>query len=345
MKYQFCIRFNKIDINSAASKAVLDCNKLFSAHGYKDYTFTVGDNSNKFTYYIALFKELLLFFFSVKKGAIVGIQYPLLSINNVFKYFIAIAKLKKVRFYCVVHDIESLRIGGTDPVMIKTEIANLNCYDLLIVHNKHMANWLASAGVKKPMISLVLFDYLMEDFPIKTRQKEDIVYAGNLSKSTFIYELSLLKNLKFSVYGPGFKKNRAENNANLIWKGQFSPDEIARKINGGIGLIWDGTTIEKCDEVLGNYLKYNNPHKLSLYIAAGLPVIVPRDSAMGEFVTLFKIGWLIDSLYDLETLPIADLYASFQSNVACIREKIIKGGFFSDAIIAAEGALNHKIEN
>jgi hypothetical protein len=74
MKYQFCIRFTNIDFNSAASKAVADSSAIFSKNGYVDYTFTVPDNAKKFKYYLFLLKQLVMFYISIKRNAIVVIQ-------------------------------------------------------------------------------------------------------------------------------------------------------------------------------------------------------------------------------------------------------------------------------
>ena len=53
---------------------------------------------------------------------------------------------------------------------------------------------------------------------------------------------------------------------------------------GNLGLIWDGAS-DSSDEDIGmkNYTRYNNPHKLSCYMAAGLPVIVWEKSAISKF--------------------------------------------------------------
>jgi hypothetical protein len=342
MKYQFCIRFNNVDANSAASKAVLDCNKIFSAHGYSDYTFTVGDNSRKPNYYFHLAKELFLFFLAVKRNSLVGIQYPLLSINNVFKYFIAVARFKKVRFFCVVHDIESLRAGGKSLQEIKKEVANLSCYDAIIVHNNFMIKWLRMQGLTKKMVPLDLFDYLTEDRDISGAYlSNQIVYAGNLSKSTFIYKLPAVRNKKFVVFGPNFRMDQLNGSSNVSWGGEFSPSQIPRELVGGFGLIWDGISIDKCDEALGNYLKYNNPHKLSLYIAAGLPVIVPDDAAIAMLVKQLQIGILIGKLQDIDKIDIGEsAYQEMKKNVLVLRQKVIKGAFFSSAIQKVESYVN-----
>jgi hypothetical protein len=339
MKYQFCIRFSNIDRNSAASKAVADCNAIFSAHGYRDYTLTVGDNSKKTGYYYSLLKELLRFFFGIKKNSLVGIQYPLLSINNVFKHFIKIAKLKDVRFFCIIHDLESLRTGGKDPAQVAKEVENLNCYDEIIVHNTLMSDWLKAAGVIKPMISLTLFDYLVDDFDAKKNSDYEgrIVYAGNLVKSKFIYELPHIAGKQFAVYGPGYSKEIVQDEDKLVWMGEYSPIQIPKELKGSFGLVWDGKHIDVCDEILGNYLKYNNPHKLSLYIAAGLPVIAPIDSAIGVFIKKYNIGVLVKSLHDLENISLGmQEYELMKRSVCTIRKQVINGGYFSAALAKVE---------
>lgn len=341
MKYQFCVRFADIDVNSSASKAVLDCNVIFSRHGYEDFTFTVGDNANKLKYYPKLLSGVLKFLFSIKRNSIVGIQYPLLSVNKIFKYLIAISKLKGVRFFCIVHDLESLRTGGKDQALIEKEISNLNAYDLLIVHNQSMFDWLKVKGVVKPMELLSLFDYLAEkkNTTYYEPMNAGIVYAGNLAKSTFIYKMPRIT-MGFTVYGPGCEKDKLINGT--IYGGLFNPEDIVHQLKGKFGLIWDGTLIESCDEKLGNYLNYNNPHKASLYLAAGLPIIAPEHSAIGKFVLENKIGFTVRSLRDLESHVVNDeTYKIMKANVAKMKEKITTGYFFGKALTKSEIKLGN----
>lgn len=342
-KYQFCIRFLNTTTNSAATKAIIDCNSIFSKAGYKDYTVTVWDNANRAKYYPHLLKELLKFFAGIKKGSLVVIQYPLLSINNVFgAFFINVLRLKKVSFFCVIHDIESLRTGGKDAALIRKEISNLNYYDTVIAHNPSMLQWLKEQGVTTKMVPLMLFDYLVNvpetAVPRRTAERK-IVFAGNLSKSNFIYDIKDI-NWHFNVYGPNFKPEQSRN-GNLVWQGQFSAEEIVSKMDGSFGLIWDGEKADTFDEVLGNYLKYNNPHKCSLYLAAGLPVIVPRQSAIASFVQANNLGLLIDSLYDLNSVVLDDVtYEAMRQNVLKVREQVIKGAYLQRALQEAEALKN-----
>jgi len=344
MKYQFCIRFKNTILNAAASKAVLDTNAIFSRNGYEDYTLTVFDNKNRSKYYRLLLKELLLLLFMIKKGSIVSIQYPLLSINKVFKYFIKAAKIKGVKFYCIIHDVESLRTGGKDKQLIDSEIRNLNHYDAVIAHNVLMMDWLQNKGLTNKITSLQLFDYLCEDFTLQAERPftKTIVFAGNLDKSSFIYSLATVKKWKFNLYGPYFNQDKAIGQNNVSWRGEFNPQDIVRKLNGCFGLIWDGNSIDECDEVLGNYLKFNNPHKFSLYIAAGLPVIAPENAAISGFIKENKIGLLIKNLNDLDNLRVDEqAYLEMSSNVMHIRNKVINGYHLTTAIYNTEAWLSN----
>ncbi|UXZ08780.1 hypothetical protein F1B95_08005 [Clostridium perfringens] len=66
----------------------------------------------------------------------------------------------------------------------------------------------------------------------------------------------------------------------MIYKKSLSPKEIVEKIEGDFGLIWDGTSINICDGSFGEYTKFNTPHKLSMYIASEIPVIVWKEAKM-----------------------------------------------------------------
>ena len=339
-KYQFTIfEYSDQINNSAATKAVADCNKIFTACGYKDFTLTVNnDAGRKAKFYLNAFLAIIKFLIKVERGSVIGIQYPML--NNVFKYFIKAAKIRGIKFFCVTHDIESLRLGGTDRQLVSKEITNLNFYDCLIVHNDKMLGWLKEQGIKSPMVPLYLFDYLSYDDVVKEPiLSNTIVFAGNLSKSIFVYDLNEVGNWKFNLYGPNIKQDLVSGNA--TWQGVYSPNEVVQHLTGDFGLIWDGESIEQGDEVWGNYLKYNNPHKFSLYLAAGLPVIAPRNSAIGKMITEEQIGFLIDSLHDLNNITIdPEQYRIMKNNCLKIRRQLIKGDYFKTAVKMVEKQLS-----
>lgn len=81
---------------------------------------------------------------------------------------------------------------------------------------------------------------------------------------------------------------------------------------------------------MGNYLKYNNPHKLSLYIASGMPVITWRQAAIAEFVEKNDIGFVVDSILQIpgiiDTID-EKTYLTYRNNIQKLQEKVIDGEF------------------
>ena len=339
-KYQFTIIINNLKSNnSAATKAVLDCREIFACRGYLDYTLYFSDTSNKMQYIISLIIEIGKFLFKIEKGSVVGVQYPLL--NNVFKYFIKIAKLKKVTVFAIIHDVESLRSGGKDAGLVKKEVENLNYYDCLIGHNEAMLEWLRQNGVTTKLVPLILFDYLADKSPNDngfTSFSKSVVFAGNLSKSAFIYELEKINGWNFKLYGPNFSTYTCP--SNVRWIGEFKPDDVVYKLDGDFGLIWDGDSIDVCDEIMGNYLKYNNPHKLSLYLAAGIPVIAPNSSAIAALIKEYRIGILINSIHDLENVNVdSGDFKMYKDNCKQLQQQVTQGAFFIDALKKVEAEI------
>jgi hypothetical protein len=251
---------------------------------------------------------------------------------------------KKLNFIALFMISSHCGQGRDDNEYINREIANLNPFDCVIAHNPFMIQWLKAHGLKAQTISLEVFDYLTNN-PMKEKPQifnKTIVFAGNLSKSKFIYSLNKIKVWDFNVYGPNYYDPQNQVIANLKWRGQYSPEDLIEQLDGNFGLIWDGAEVEKCDDVLGNYLRYNNPHKFSLYIAAGLPIIAPANSAIGVFIKQHKIGFLINSLLDLDNIPVNEqIYLVMKSNVIKIQKKVTCGDYLTSAITLAEKEMQY----
>ena len=97
----------------------------------------------------------------------------------------------------------------------------------------------------------------------------------------------------------------------------------------------DVTDINTCCGEFGNYLRFNNPHKLSLYMATGIPVVVWDQSAIADFVEKNNIGIIVSDLIDLND-KLSDIsldsYNKMVKNVKLIQEKVLGGGYFKAAI-------------
>ena len=93
---------------------------------------------------------------------------------------------------------------------------------------------------------------------------------------------------------------------------------------------------------MGNYMRYNNPHKLSLYLACGIPVIVWRQAAIADFVAENDVGLVIDDLQQIDALLGALTLARYQEmlqNVQVVQRRVRSGYYVRTAVEKALALL------
>lgn len=228
---------------------------------------------------------------------VVYIQYPAYSAVVMDHALKIIHKKSSAKIVLIVHDIESLRMSAKHPEFLTAEIRRFNSVDGLIVHNQAMADWLNNQGVTVPMSRLQLFDYINPQRLITDATSSNICFAGNLRKAQFLNDVPF-KQVQVDVFGDGLTLT----NSQLINHGSKSPDELPKYLTDRFGLIWDGNSADTCLGEYGEYLKYNSPHKASLYLSSGIPVIVWSQSALAPVIKSLGVGFAVDSLADIEPM-------------------------------------------
>ena len=228
---------------------------------------------------------------------VIYIQYPAYSAVVMDHALKIIRKKSSAKIVLIVHDIESLRMSADHPEFLTAEIRRFNSVDGLIVHNQAMADWLSEQGVTVPMVQLQLFDYVNPQRLITDSASSNICFAGNLRKAQFLNDAPF-KQVQVDVFGNGLTLT----NSQLIDHGSKSPDELPKFLTDRFGLIWDGDSADTCSGEYGEYLKYNSPHKASLYLSSGLPVIVWSQSALAPIVKSLGVGFAVESLADIEPM-------------------------------------------
>ena len=239
--------------------------------------------------------------------------------------------------------MEALRYANLDTVPLKHKIrvqiqesGLLGAADGIIAHNPIMKSVLVDKGVEADkIVSLGIFDYLIPNFQEKTglTKNQPIIVAGNLAQEKAGYLYSLPEEPAYNLYGVGFDESRAL--ANETYFGSFLPDELPAALEGGFGLVWDGDGAETCSGVFGEYLRYNNSHKASLYLASGFPLVVWKQSALSHFVLEKGCGIAVESLHDLKStidnLSDAD-YQNLVDNAKRVGKGIRGGQYLIDAL-------------
>lgn len=238
------------------------------------------------------------------KGDLLILQYPL---KKYFAFVCHMAHLKGARPICIIHDLGSFR---RKKLSVEQEIKRLSCCDYVIASNSVMAEWLKEQGLRKPIGSLGLFDYLSaQDIEKKevvpANQLKKVVFAGGLSmkKTSFIVELSKcqLSSYELAIYGDKNRLHDIQANPHLCFKGFIPSDDFIQEVEADFGLVWDGNSLDTCSGAFGEYLRWNSPHKASFYLRAGLPLIVWKEAAIAPLIEQLGVGISIASLEDLDS--------------------------------------------
>lgn len=305
-----------------AEDIMVDCNILNVGQPRTDYPVSWKSYLRVITGYLKVMSRL-------QKNGILFLQHPF---SQTLEY-IKLAKRRRNKVVLLVHDLNILRDWDSSK-----EIEILNSADILIIHTPAMKAFLEKNNIGKEYVELECFDYL-HGSKVKIPSISDgfkVAFTGNLQKSPFIDKLQL-KNCKIHLYGIGIENRKV--NENVEYRGCFPPEKLAENMSEHFGLVWDGESTETCSGLTGEYLKVNAPHKFSMYISAGIPVIVWDKSALAPFVQRHKIGLVVSSLEGMDEI-LKDIgeqeYKELSANVLEIQAKMSAGGFLKEALKKAE---------
>lgn len=352
MNYYIRIKARKRE--TAGFKAPEDVNRICESMGMKPIEFPrfpseYGKLRKRLWLYTVVPANWIKVFFRVRKGDLVFFQHPMYANRLITPMVRSIRKWKKCSFVALIHDLESLRKGIGGVVGYKQEREEysdsvmLGSFDRVICHNESMKAYLLDRDFRpEQLITLGIFDYLCEDNGLrpKPEQPARVAVAGNLAptKSGYVYDMDV-SGVGLNLYGINFDENAFVGKDNVHYQGAFPPDDLPANLSGTFGLVWDGPVGSTCAGNTGEYLKYNNPHKTSLYLACNLPVIIWSQAALAGFVKENGLGLVVDALdqiADAVSCLTEAQYAAMAKNARAMGEKIRGGGFFR---AAAEKAI------
>ena len=171
-------------------------------------------------------------------------------------------------------------------------------------------------------------------------QKSDnpsIAIAGYLAKekSGYIYKILDKKNKNLVINLYGNKYDETIKKEHMVYHGSFTPEELPNYLIGDFGLVWDGLEANSCVGNTGEYLKYNNPHKTSLYLSSNMPVIVWKKAAIADFIIKNNVGIVVDNLFELEekisSITLKE-YEQICKNTQIISKQLKEGYYFYKAL-------------
>lgn len=346
MKYYLKEEFlHDNNVKNAGNKARNDVEEIVKREGYQTLVLSVDNWYEMSTLKAQLHKSKAISqaLNQLKQGDELLIQFPMLHHSFFTTHHVKKAQKKGVKVHFIIHDLEALRYVNVENFPLKHKIriqvqesGLLGAADGIIAHNPIMKSVLVDKGIaENKIVSLGIFDYLIPNFQEKTGLTKNlpIIVAGNLAQEKAGYLYQLPARPAYNLYGVGFDENRAL--ANETYFGSFLPDELPVALEGGFGLVWDGDSAETCSGVFGEYLRYNNSHKASLYLASGFPLVVWKQSALSHFVLENGCGIAVESLYDLsqalEQLDDKD-YQDLLVNAKRIGQKIRNGSYLTNAL-------------
>lgn len=332
--------------NHAGSKAVLDAEVIFMQLGMTPIPIYSSGNAQgvkRKLRHLGQLSRLL----TLPMGSFLFIQYPMYRMKRDYVDLLRKVKaLRKLRLVFLVHDLEMIRHAFPEnPDLAFRDREMLEAADAIIVHNRNMADFLEREHNvdRSKLICLGIFDYLVPTGTLpKTdiSDKKSICIAGNLSpdKSGYIKGLIdlLPDDMSLNLYGVNYEQGTA--GSNVIYHGSFDADILPDLLNSSFGLVWDGPRSDTCAGNMGNYMRFNDPHKVSLYISAGIPVIIWSEAALAGFIKDRHIGFTVSSLEEIpEKLGnvTEEDYQSYRSNLYPLMRQVRDGYFLKEAVKAA----------
>ena len=248
--------------------------------------------------------------------------------------------IKRVNIYRGIKKI--FFINDVTPLMFENNRYLLGRYvelynqaDVIIVPSKKMVELLSSEGLKvrKIVIQRMWDCQVLVDTSVIPQFNKQISFAGKTDGDKFSFvQKWKYNNVKLAVTAREGAWKHGENIKFLGWfQNQNALVNVLRN-GGGFGLLWTE------NGYWGEYMKLNACSKLSLYLAAGIPVIVHSSISEASTINRKKLGLVVDSLDEsVEKLDgmSKEQYNQMVRSVDKFGELIRKGYFTKKALTDA----------
>ncbi len=325
---------------SAGNKARTDIEAVMSSLGYRNLGIKQSVSDGGLKHFVRNLAGVIKECGTIRPGDIIVLQYPL---KKYFSSVCRVAHARGAKVVALIHDLGSFRRKALTE---EKEIRRLSNADLIIAHNAAMRRWLERRVCTAKVIELGIFDFLNHSRPAVEHEPGTdykVVYAGNLQrrKNSFLYSIKP-QGWSMVLYGNGFEASEAAGAENIDYLGFAKPSDLIKDAGGDFGLVWDGDSTQECSGAYGEYLRVNNPHKTSLYIRCGLPVIIWKEAALAPFIEREGLGIAVGSLEELhDILPsiTPDRYRDMRRRVLDMGERLANGKYAGAALIRASALL------
>ena len=321
----------------AGGKARQDMEELMRRHGCRNLGIPTTRCRNKVTDFFLTLLGVLAYTLRLRRGDVVVLQYP---VKKYFRYLCRLARMRGAKTVTLVHDLGSFRRHRLTP---GEEVRKLSLTDALIISNEAEIGWLRDHGCRVPMTPQVAWDYLADSKPQHVPDPEEAVahpslmYVGNVRRKAngFLYKV---KGLPMHLYGMG---DVLPDDTHFLY-GHTLDSEIIRSATASFAVVWYGGSLDCTDGFIGEYIRYCNTHKLSLYMRCHRPVIISNESGMAPFVRREGIGLTVDTLEGIAgrlAAVTAAEYGQMQRNVERVSALMAEGHYFYAALDRALSRL------
>ena len=240
-------------------------------------------------------------------------------------------KLKdmQVKIICFIHDVVPLMFDSNYYLM-KEYMYMYNLSDVLIVPSERMKDRLIEEGLTtKKILIQGMWDH-PHDLSLYTPSfKKELFFAGSLERFPDLQNWSQDTSLRvFSNKGEASSSAR-----NLSIEGWKKDEELLLELSkGGFGLVW-GT--HQNDGESNQYYTLNISHKVSTYLTAGIPVIVPSSLSTAKFIVDQGLGFVVDSLEEVNEIVDKMNPQEYQEMTNRIKtfSYLLKEGYFTKKLL------------
>lgn len=272
----------------------------------------------------------------IQPGDLVVVQFPMWThLNFQAEFFDYISNIELVKMVCLIHDIPTWMFTQGKEEYDRVNdfwLKQLKKFDMLIVANSKAAHKLQDDGVDVPMIPMHLWDYSYSGPRQEKQFRKKLYYASGRD----IVDIDYTAATPLYLYNKHVE-NRVLDNGSVTWLGRKPSDEIVSTADGGFGVVVTENLKEKSNMNFVYYNQFNNPTKLSMYLAAGLPLITSSKTHHAQLIKEQGIGLVVDDLNDIDSVLASMTSQDYQEMVNRVKpwQEAVSEGFFIKRALAS----------